>query len=115
MQQNIPVMEKELQQLEYSNIMLQEETKKLAADLKNTQMTLDELDARLEKYKRANARLVTENESQRRKKAYRDQQIRESQKKINKLRNDRELPDQEKQRRIEELTSEIKEYLRMGI
>jgi len=115
MEQDIPVKEQELQQLEHSNIMLQEETKKLAADLKNKQITLDELDARLEKYKTANARLVTANETQRRKKADLDQRIRESQRKVNTVRNDKALPDREKQRKIEELKNEIKEYLKMGL
>jgi chromosome segregation ATPase len=114
-EQRIPVKEQELQQLQHSNIMLQEETKKLTVDLNNKQITLDELDARLEKYKRANAKLVTENESQQRKKAYLDQRIRESQRKINTVRNDKKLPDREKQKKIEELKNEAKEYLKMGL
>lgn len=115
MEQRIPLKEQQLQQLEYSNMMLQEETRELTADLENKQMTLDELNARLEKYKRTNARLVAENESQRRKKIYLDQRIRESQRKINTVRNSKGLPDREKQKQVKELKNEIREYLRMGI
>lgn len=114
-EQRIPVKEQELQQLQHSNLMLQEETKKLTADLSNKKLTLNELYGRLEQYKRTIARLEAVNESERQKKIYLDQQIRESQRRINVMRNNKTMPDREKQRQVEELQSEIRKRLEMGL
>jgi len=85
----------------------------LTADLDAKQMSLKELDARLDNLRKENARIKTETAAQQKKKESLDLEIKKSQAEIVALDKDNRLSDAEKRKKIEDLKKQISAHLKL--
>lgn len=96
---------------EQQQATLNAERQRLARDLANQRMTLDEVNARLDRLQQENERSAVATQEQRDRKNRLQQQIAARKAELAQLRNSNDLPDAEKTRRIETLKQQISQQL----
>jgi hypothetical protein len=113
MEARIAQQEKELSKLEIENrqSVLLSERRRLLLDIDDKQVSLNDLNAGLERLRRENARLRSDSEDQQREKQRVDLEIQKFQAEISRLDRDNSLSDKVKKERIASLTKQIKNYL----
>ena len=113
MQTRIVYKEANLSQLESERLALAAERTQLISDIDTKQLTLNELDAGLERLRRANSRLRTQTEQQQREKQRVDVEIEKLQAQIIQVRNEPSASDRAKMERVEALRQQIKTRLQI--
>jgi septal ring factor EnvC (AmiA/AmiB activator) len=111
---SIYVKESELRDLEDQQKKLAEEKQRLRSEIDSKRMTADDLYAKLDNLRRENARIKASTDQQRDQKKSFEMRVRQYMSQINALKNNAQLPEEEKKRRIQELKDQIKLYLQMG-
>jgi peptidoglycan hydrolase CwlO-like protein len=105
--------ERELTIHEDQRTALVREQKNLLADLETKQMTVNELNAKLEHLRKENAQTTAETEAQQKKKESLESQLRKYQADLAAIPKDNRLPDPEKRKRIDELKKQISAHLKL--
>jgi septal ring factor EnvC (AmiA/AmiB activator) len=111
---NIYVKESELRDAENQQKKLAEEKQRLRSEIDSKRMTADDLYAKLDNLRRENARIKASTDQQREQKKNFEMRVRRYMDQTNALKNNAQLPEEEKKRRIQELKDQIKLYLQMG-
>jgi chromosome segregation ATPase len=114
-EQRIPIKEEELKNLEKQQSILEEEKKSLLSDLDNKQMTLNNLYARLKNLRRENAHLKTYTAQQRKKQMNFEVQTQQYMNEIDTIKNNDQISNEEKNKRIQELKNQIRDNLKLGL
>jgi septal ring factor EnvC (AmiA/AmiB activator) len=111
---SIYVKESELRDLEDQQKKLVEEKQRLRSEIDSKRMTADDLYVKLDNLRRENARIKASTDQQRDQKKNFEMRVRQYMDQTNALKNNAQLPEEEKKRRIQELKDQIKLYLQMG-
>ena len=109
----IATKEGELRAQEDQRTALLKEQKSLLSELDNKQMTLDELNAKLNALRTENTRIKADTAAQQKQKESLDLQIKKYQADVAALQKDNRLPDDEKRRRIDDLKKQISAQLKL--
>jgi chromosome segregation ATPase len=109
----IATKEGELRAQEDQRSALLKEQKSLLSELDNKQMTLDELNAKLNALRTENAQIKADTAAQQKQKESLDLQIKKYQADVAALQKDNRLPDDEKRRRIDDLKKQISAQLKL--
>ena len=109
----IATKEGELRAQEDQRAALLKEQKGLLSELDKEQMTLDELNAKLNALRTENARLKADTAAQQKQKESLDLQIKKYQGEVVALQKDNRLPDDEKRKRIDDLKKQISAHLKL--
>jgi chromosome segregation ATPase len=115
MRTRIVYKEANLGELERERVALAAERTKLLSDIDTKQLTLTDLDAGLERLRRANSRLTTETAQQQREKQRVDVAIQKLQAEISRVRDEPSASDRAKMERVEALKQQIKAQLQILI
>src|SRR5262249_36836100 len=103
----------ELRAQEDQQAALLKEQKSLLSELDNKQLTLDELNAKLNALRTENTRIKADTAAQQKQKESLDLQIKKYQADVAALQKDNRLPDDEKRRRIDDLKKQISAQLKL--
>jgi hypothetical protein len=103
----------ELRDLQNQQKVLLGEQKRLLQEKNSQQMTLDELDAKLDEARRENTRIAKTTTEQQKQKENIELQLQRYQKEIADLRKDDLSSDKAKKEKIEDLRKKIDEYLKL--
>jgi chromosome segregation ATPase len=105
--------ERELTTHEDQRTALVREQKNLLAELETKQMTVNELNAKLDQLRKENARTQAETEAQQKKKETLELQLKKYQADIAGVQKNERLPAEDKRKRIEELKKQISAHLKL--
>ena len=118
MEQNIPLQEQYVLDLQRQNAALEAETKSLLAKLANQDVTITELSNGLDELIKQNGKLRVTTEAAKRRQQRVDSDLRGFQNQLSALRakpqeGDKQASEDAKRKRIEELKQEIQKYLKL--
>lgn len=114
-EQRIAIKQRQLEDLENQKRILMEEKESVVSKLGTKEMTLNQLSESLDKLQRENDRIRADTDRQQKDKVSLEMQIQKYRDEIDALRNNKQLSDEEKRNRIEELKEKIRAYLEMGL
>ena len=114
-EQRIAIKQRQLEDLENQKKILMEEKESVVSKLGTKEMTLNQLSESLDKLQRENDRIRADTDRQQKDKVSLEMQIQKYRDEIDALRNNKQLSDEEKRNRIEELKEKIRAYLEMGL
>ena len=114
-EQRIAIKQQQLEDLENQKRILMEEKESVVSKLGTKEMTLNQLSESLDKLQKENNRIRADTDRQQKDKVSLEMQIQKYRDEIDALRNNKQLSDEEKRNRIEELKEKIRAYLEMGL
>ena len=114
-EQRIAIKQRQLEDLENQKKILMEEKESVVSKLGTKEMTLNQLSESLDKLQRENDRIRADTDRQQKDKVSLEMQIQKYRDEIGALINNKQLSDEEKRNRIEELKEKIRAYLEMGL
>ena len=114
-EQRIAIKQQQLEDLENQKRILMEEKESVVSKLGTKEMTLNQLSESLDKLQRENDRIRADTDRQQKDKVSLEMQIQKYRDEIDALRNNKQLSDEEKRNRIEELKEKIRAYLEMDL
>ncbi len=114
-EQRIAIKQRQLEDLENQKRILMEEKESVVSKLGTKEMTLNQLSESLDKLQRENDRIRADTDRQQKDKVSLEMQIQKYRDEIDALINNKQLSDEEKRNRIEELKEKIRAYLEMGL
>ena len=110
-EKRLVVKDEQLRTLEYQNQYLLQEKEKLASDLGQQTMTLNELDARLNELIVENSKIKAATDAEKKKKEKAARSLKQYSKDVQTLSGNNDLSIAEKEKRIKKLKQQIKENL----
>jgi hypothetical protein len=110
-EKRLVVKDEQLRTLEYQNQYLLQEKEKLASDLGQQTMTLNELDARLNELIVENSKIKAATDAEKKKKEKAARSLQQYSKDVQTLSGDNDLSIAEKEKRIKKLKQQIKDNL----